>query len=146
MADLKSEAGTLLAGLKEEVALYGRIGAVSTEELRLVKEAELEKATGVLARKQEMLAELGGIEDRIRPLKERWPEIRPVIPPEVQLSFQATLRELSEMLEKLIAVERETEEVLSGQIALVRKRTGPVLSEENVRKAYGVRPEGKRKD
>ena len=54
MADMRAEADILLKGLGEELEAYRKVEAVSAEELRLVKDAELEKATAVLARKQEL--------------------------------------------------------------------------------------------
>ena len=143
MVDVRAEADTLLAGLKEELASYRAVEAISSDELRLVKDAELEKATAVLAKKQELLATIGAIEERIMPLKAKWPEMKNLVPADLKMSFQSTLGDLSNILENLIKLERETEEVLSGQIAVVRKAAPPV-SPDNVRKAYGVKPEGKK--
>jgi len=143
MADVRTEADTLLAGLKEELAAYRQVEAISTDELRLVKDAELEKATAVLAKKQELLGTIGAVEERIRPLKLKWPDMKEHVPADLRNSFQSTLGDLSILLERLISLERETEEVLSGQIAVVRK-AAPAISPDNVRKAYGVKPEGKK--
>ncbi len=141
MADANTEAGTLLAGLRGQLDLYGRIREISRQELGLVKDAELEKATTILAKKQELLTEVGTIEERIKPLKAKWPDLKATIPGDVLSSFQAALGGLSSVLEELIAIERETEEVLSGQIAIVRKQAAPAVAEEKVRRAYGVKRE-----
>jgi hypothetical protein len=61
-------------------------------------------------------------------------------------SFQAVLRELSVLLERLIAIERETEDTLSKQIAIVRKGIPVAAAEERARRIYGAQKEGKRKD
>jgi hypothetical protein len=143
MADVRADADTLLTGLKEELEAYRAVEAISSDELRLVKEAELEKATAVLAKKQELLGTIAAVEERIRPLKAKWPAMKDQVPAELKMSFQSTLGDLSSLLERLIALERETEEVLSGQIAVVRK-AAPSVSPDNVRKAYGVKPEGKK--
>jgi len=145
MAEKRSEADSLLAGLREQLEAYRKVEAYSTDELNLVREAELEKATAVLAKKQEALATVATVEARIAPLKAKWPEMKALVPADIRLSFQEVLGGLSALLERLIALERETEEVLTGQIAVVRK-AAPAISAEGVRKAYGVRPEGKKKD
>src|SRR5688572_4106846 len=118
---VSANADTLLTGLTAEVALYQSILAVSTEELALVKKAELEQATQVLARKQRLLEDVAAIENEIKPLKNEWPQIRTTLTPEEKPKFGAALKQLSDLLERLIALERETEDVLSGQIAQVRK-------------------------
>lgn len=143
MADVRAEADTLLAGLKEELEAYRKVEAISSDELRLVKEAELEKATVILAKKQELLGTIGAVEERIRPLKAGWAVMKDQVSAEIKMTFQSTLGELSSILERLIRIERETEEVLSGQIAVVRK-AAPSVSPDSVRKAYGVKPEGKK--
>jgi hypothetical protein len=146
MAETMVEAQTLLTGLREEAGLYTTILSLSAEELRLVKEAELEKATGVLSLKQRRLDEIGVIEARIRPMKEKWPEIRVSLPSDSLAQFQGTLKELSDTLERLIALERETEDTLSGQISVVRKGIPIAEAEEKAKKAYGAQKEGKKRE
>jgi hypothetical protein len=136
--ELTGEAGTLLAGLREEAVIYGNILAVSGEELKLVKDAELEQATQMLSRKQQMLETIAGIESRVKPLKETWPALRAGLPPSAQSQFSDVLKNLSELLERLIAIERETEEILARQIAIVRKGAGAAAAEERAKKAYGA--------
>jgi hypothetical protein len=132
-----AEGATLLDGLQREAALYRSLIDVSGEELRLVKGAELEQATVLLAKKQQVLEEIGAIEKTVKPLKERWSAIRATLPGETQSKFSSVLKDLSDLLEKLIATERETEEVLSGQIALVKKTRPLPGAEERAKKAYG---------
>lgn len=143
MADVANESATLLAGLQSEAGLYAKVLALSNEELHLVKEAELERATGVLSRKQSHLDEITVIEVRIKPLKQRWPELKAALPSDRQAPFAAVLKDLSDVLERLIAVERETEDVLARQIAMVRKSPmATAATEERAKRAYGVRKEG----
>ena len=139
--ELTGEAGTLLAGLREEAVIYGNILAVSGEELKLVKDAELEQATQMLSRKQQMLEDIANIEGRVKPLKEKWPSIRASLPGPAQGQFADVLKNLSELLERLIAIERETEEILARQIAIVRKGAGAAAAEDRAKKAYGSNKE-----
>ncbi len=143
---MSANADTLLTGLTAEVALYQSILAVSTEELALVKKAELEQATQVLARKQRLLEDVATIENEIKPLKNEWPQIKATLTPEEKPKFGAALKQLSDLLERLIALERETEDVLSGQIAQVRKSPVTMAAEQRAKKAYGEQKEreGKR--
>ncbi len=131
------EAAALLDGLQRESALYRSLIEVSGEELRLVKAAELEQATVLLTRKQGVLEEIAVIEKGVKPLKERWSAIRATLPPDTQAKFSGVLKDLSDLLERLIAIERETEEVLSGQITLVKKARPMPGAEERAKKAYG---------
>lgn len=146
MAEVSGDTKTLLVGLTDEAGLYTKVLSLSTEELQLVKDAELEKATAVLSLKQQKLEQIAEIEARIKPHKERWPQIKAGLPPTSLVPFQEALKELSDLLEKLIAVERETEETLSQQIVTVRKGIPAVAAEERARKAYGAQREGKKKD
>ncbi len=152
MVEARTEMDDLLNGLEEEAGVYRELLAVSREELKLVKDAELEKATEVLSRKQRMLEDIATIEKRIQPAKERWPQVKASLPPDRVSGFQAALKELSDILEKLIAVERETEDVLSRQISIVRKGVRASVTEDQARKAYGAKSpgrksaEGKKKD
>ena len=141
MAETTANSAALLEGLRREVTIYTGVLAVSAEELKLVKDAELEQATAVLSRKQQQLEEIASIEARIKPLKEQWPTIKAGLPPPELSKFQTVLKELSDLLERLIAIERETEEVLSRQIATVRKTPGGAAAEERARKAYGAQKE-----
>lgn len=131
------EATALLDGLQREAGLYRGLIEISGEELRLVKAAELEQATVLLAKKQSVLEEIGAIEKSVKPLKERWSAIRSMLPSETQSKFSTVLKDLSDLLERLIAIERETEEVLSGQIAMVKKARPMPGAEERAKKAYG---------
>jgi len=146
MAEMAVEARILLTGLREEEGIYTKILSLSAEELKLVKEAELEKATGVLSLKQRHLDEIGAIEGRIRPMKEKWPEIRVKLPSDSLAQFQVTLKELSDMLERLITLERETEDTLASQISVVRRGIPVTEAEEKAKKAYGAQKEGKKKE
>jgi len=139
--EVTGEAGTLLAGLREEVVIYGNVLAISGEELKLVKDAELEQATQMLSRKQQMLEDIANIEGRVKPLKEKWPSIRASLPGPAQGQFADVLKNLSELLERLIAIERETEEILARQIAIVRKGAGAAAAEDRAKKAYGSNKE-----
>lgn len=138
---MSANAETLLTGLTAEVALYQSILAVSTEELTLVKKAELEQATQVLARKQGLLEDVAAIENEIKPLKNEWPLIKAGLTPEQKPKFSEALKQLSELLERLIALERETEEILSGQIAQVKKSPVTMAAESRAKKAYGEQKE-----
>ena len=146
MAEISAEAKTLLDGLKEEAGIYRIVLSLSTEELDLVKEAELEKATTALSSKQQKLEQIATIESRIKPHKSHWPEIKATLPSGPLDSFQDVLRELSDLLEKLISVERETEETLSKQIGIVRRSVPAAAAEERARKAYGTQKEGKKRN
>lgn len=141
MVETTADSNSLLEGLRREVAIYQSVLAISGEELRLVKDAELEQATVVLSKKQQQLEEIAAVEVRIKPLKERWPAIKAALPPPDLSKFQTVLKDLSELLEQLIAIERETEDVLSRQIATVRKSPGGAAAEERARRAYGVQKE-----
>lgn len=144
--EVTGEAGTLLSGLREEVVIYGNILAVSGEELKLVKDAELEQATQMLSAKQRMLEDIASIEGRVKPLKEKWPSIKASLPAPAQAQFADVLKNLSDLLERLIAIERETEEILARQIAIVKKGAGAAAAEERAKKAYGAQKgrEGKK--
>ena len=122
MADVRADVDTLLAGLKEELEAYRKVEAISADELRLVKEAELEKATAVLAKKQELLGTIAGIEERIRPLKMKWSEMKDLVPADLKMTFQSTLGELSTILERLISLERETERYCPDRLRLCARR------------------------
>lgn len=138
---MSANADTLLTGLTAEVALYQSILAVSTEELALVRKAELEQATQVLARKQSLLEDVAAIENEIKPLKNEWPLIKAGLTAEQKPKFGDALKQLSELLERLIALERETEEILSGQIAQVKKSPVTMAAESRAKKAYGEQKE-----
>lgn len=146
MVEIAAEAKTLLDGLREEVDLYRRVLTLSTEELGLVRDAELEKATATLSSKQQRLEDIATIESRIKPHKERWPEIRASLASSPLAAFQAVLKDLSDLLEKLIEIERETEETLSRQIGIVRRSAPAAAAEERARKAYGAQKEGKKRN
>jgi len=146
VAGITAEAQALLAGLREEADIYTKVLSLSGEELVLVKEAELEKATAVLSLKQRQLDQIGEIEARLKTAKDRWPEIRAGLPPEEARAFQDVLKELSGLLARLIALERETEDILSKQIAIVRKGIPASSPEERARRIYGAQKEGKKKD
>ncbi len=141
MGEPAADHSALLEGLRREVAIYQSVLAISAEELKLVKDAELEQATVVLSRKQQQLEEIAAIEAKIKPLKERWPAIKAGLKPAELSQFQAVLRDLSDLLERLIALERETEDILSRQIATVRKSPGGAAAEERARRAYGAQKE-----
>jgi len=141
------EADTLLEGLKEETGLYRKLLSVSSDELRLVKDAELEKATSLISEKQTILDSIAVVEQRIKPSKERWPEIKAALPAGRQSEFQAALKDLSDVLERLIGLERETEDTLSGQIRTIKgagRRMPAGSTEEQARRAYGAQKEAKR--
>jgi hypothetical protein len=146
MSEVTGEAGTLLTGLREEVVIYGNVLAISGEELKLVKDAELEQATQMLTKKQQMLEDIATIEGRVKPMKAKWPSIRASLPAPAQGQFADVLRNLSDLLERLIAIERETEEILARQIAIVKKGAGAAAAEDRAKKAYGAQKdrEGKK--
>ncbi|MEK7475026.1 MAG: hypothetical protein AAB152_05265 [Candidatus Coatesbacteria bacterium] len=146
LSEVTGEAGTLLAGLREEVVIYGSVLAISGEELKLVKDAELEQATQMLTKKQQMLEDIANIESRVKPMKEKWPSIRASLPAPAQGQFADVLRNLSDLLERLISIERETEEILARQIAIVKKGAGAAAAEDRAKKAYGAQKdrEGKK--
>lgn len=141
MVEPAGDSAALLEGLRREVAIYQSVLAISGEELRLVKDAELEQATVVLSKKQQQLEEIAAIETRIKPFKERWSAIKAGLPPPELSKFQTVLKDLSQLLEQLIAIERETEDILSRQIATVRKSPGGAAAEERARRAYGAQKE-----
>ena len=134
---MTAEAATLLDGLTREAGLYRGLVEVSTEELSLVKSHELERATVLLTKKQQALEAIAEVEKTIRPLKEQWPAMKAKLPAGESGPFSAVLKDLSDLLERLIALERETETVLSGQIATVRKAWPAAGAEERAKKAYG---------
>jgi len=141
MVEAAADSAPLLEGLRREVAVYQSVLGISGEELRLVKDAELEQATVILSKKQQLLEEIASIEVRIKPLKERWPALKAALKPAELSQFQTVLKDLSDLLERLITIERETEDILSRQIATVRKGPGGAAAEDRARRAYGAQKE-----
>jgi hypothetical protein len=133
----------VLRTLNEEAELCVRLAELRARQRQLIDAGEAEPLLDVLADKQQAIAQVGRIENQLRPLKADWTERRRHFRPAQRVAIGDALSRVRSLLEELIARETEDAEALAARKDEVADELQQFDCKRRLGTAYGAAAVGR---
>ena len=109
----------------QEQACYTVLLDLSRRQRAIISDGPIDELLGILGQKQQVLAKIGDIEERLRPFKLDWSSVQESLDENDRQVLDLALGTVEELLSELIALEKECEAMLVER----RDETGRKLEE-----------------
>jgi hypothetical protein len=125
----------LLELFGQEKACYTSLLDLSRRQKSVIEAGEVEALLTIISQKQSVLYQVAGVEDRLIPYKRNWRAVRESIDEDDRQMLDMALSTVGELLAELIALEKESEEILSHRrdqtrVELVEAARGRAVHEK----------------
>lgn len=107
-----SDLDDLLEYLGQEQACYTSLLDLSRQQKEVITDGEVDDLLQTLSQKQKVLARIGEIETKLLPFKQNWGDVRASLDDDDRQVLDLALGTVEELLAELIALEKESEQLL----------------------------------
>jgi hypothetical protein len=104
----------LLELLGQEQACYTSLLDLSRRQRSVIEEHDVDRLLVLLGQKQQILTRVAGIEEQLRPYKERWKSLHESLDADDRQVLDLALSTVGELLSELIELEKASEQLLKG--------------------------------
>ena len=137
----------ILTALEEQAACYKRLAKLADRQHQHVQQGQTEALLEVLARRQEVLDQIAGLESTLVPAKRKWSDYAGALPAPQRAQAEALLAQTRELLEQITTADRNDALVLQQRkLNLGRQintaQTARTINRNYAAAAYGVRKPG----
>lgn len=126
----------LLEYFGREQACYTALLDLSRRQKRIIEEGEVDELLRLLGQKQNMLARVGEVETLLAPYKRNWRTLRQTLDDNDRQVLDLALATVEELLAELIALEKESEQLLVERRDLARVELESAARGGNAHQAY----------
>ena len=124
--------------LRHEKSLYAKFMELSRRQLGVIEQGDVSELLSLLGRKQELLEQMGGVEQELAPAKRNWGQFRTTLSREQRPTVQTLIDEVRGVLKDLIALEKKGEESLQAQRRQTLEQIKQTERGSQLGKAYGA--------
>ena len=124
--------------LQDEFVLYSDMLQLYSNESRLIEEGRIDDFTASLREKEEYLNKEMYLEKVIAPLKNDWNRCRGIVSEELQLQIQELIDRFKALVEKLVAHQKENEDLLAKKNQEDAKSLSAVRKGRHFNKTYSI--------
>ena len=130
-------ASELIELLEEQRRIYEQLGRLSEKQTELVREADAEALLALLSQRQAHIDQLLATNERLEPIKQRWPELWAELDDYTQNDIRALMNDVQQMLNAIIEQDEADRRSLAAQRAQVGDGLRKVSGGAAVNRAYG---------
>lgn len=133
----EAEAGRVLALLERQRDLYRRLKDLAARQRQVVTAQEPEQLLEVLAERQKYVHALSGVNEELRPIRDRWPAIHARMTPGQQERATAVLQDVQRTLAEILEGDEQDARLLSARMSTIRQETLGLAACSRAHAAYG---------
>lgn len=135
----------IISALDEQVACYRRLAKLAEAQHECIQHEQTEKLIEVLARRQEVLDRITGLEKTVGLVKRQWPQYLATLDPARRQRADALLAETRQLLERITSADRDDVLVLQQRKVNLGRQIAQTSAARTVNRsyaaaAYGARP------
>lgn len=131
-----AELRDLLEYIGQEQACYTSLLDLSRKQHSVIESGDVDSLLALLGRKQKVLARVCDIEESLRPYKRRWSQIRSDLGDDDSQVLDMALSTVEELLAELIAIEKESEQLLVARRDDCERQLQQTVEAKTVDKTY----------
>ncbi len=128
----------LIALLEAQCALYGRLRELTVQQREAARTEDPSALLGLLGRRQEVLAELNALDERVRPIRQEWETVRRRLPDGARARAAAIFQETRAVLESILQSDREVSEELEARKTQTAAAISQIGQARRAHAAYGA--------
>lgn len=132
----KADFHNLLEYFGQEQACYTSLLDLSRRQRDVIEGGDVDSLLSLLARKQQVLLDVSRIEEKLQPYKRTWKQVRESIGASGRQKLDLALSTVEELLAELIALERESEQVLAQKRDETERELAATVRGRAVNQAY----------
>jgi hypothetical protein len=139
------ETDPIIVALQEQVECYRRLAKLAEVQHEYVQQNQTEELLKVLARRQEVLEQIGLLERRIGPVKKEWQAYAARLDKAARAKAEFLVGETRALLEQITAADRNDALVLQQRKLNLGRQINQATAARQVNRsyaaaAYGARP------
>lgn len=132
----------LLELFGREQACYTSLLDLSRRQKQIIETGDVDDLLQVLGQKQKVLSRVGEVENLLLPYKRNWPAIRSSLDSNDRQVLDLALATVEELLAELIALEKESEQLLIKRRDVVETELHEAVKVGHIQQAYtGKQPD-----
>ena len=132
------DAARLAADLGEQVECYRRLARLAESQHAFVEQGATDRLLEVLQGRQAELGRITAIEERLRPIKRRWPEVSAALPAGERESAEAMFHEARSLLASITAADQGDALVLQQRKLNLGKQIAAATGARTVNRNYAA--------
>lgn len=133
----------LLEYFGQEQACYTQLLDLSQRQRHSIEANDVDELLRILSQKQNVLERVGAIERSLLPYKQNWQRLRGELEESARQVLDVALATVEELLNDLIAAEKESERLLVARRDACRNELNAAAAGSAAHQAYASRPGGK---
>lgn len=138
---VNSDLHDLLEYLGEEQACYTSLLDLSRQQKQIILGGDVDQLLVTLSQKQKILGKVGEIEQQLAPFKRNWRQVRSELDGNQKQVLDIALGTVEELLAELIALEKESEQLLIERRNQCEQELSETARGSQVTNAYSPRPD-----
>lgn len=133
----EADAERVLALLERQRDLYRRLKDLAARQRQVVTAQEPERLLEVLAERQKHVEALAGVNEELRPIRDRWPLIHAKMTPGQQERATALLQDVQTTLVGILEGDEQDARLLSARMSTIRQEALGLAACSRAHAAYG---------
>jgi hypothetical protein len=134
----------IITALEEQVGCYRKLTRLAEAQREHVQQSHMEGLLDVLRNRQEILDQLGRLEEIVTPAKRRWTEFLDEVESDARSRAEQLLAETRRLLEQIMASDRTDVLALEQRKLNIGKEIKQAVGARQINKTYAVAAYGKR--
>jgi hypothetical protein len=139
------ENNSLILALTDQVACYRKLAKLADQQHFYVQNSQTDQLLDILQRRQEVLDQIGSLEQIIAPAKRNWAQQIAALPADQSEQAEAMLAETRRLLEQITTADRNDAIVLQQRKLNLGIQINKTSSARVVNKNYAAAAYGKRR-
>lgn len=131
-------ADRVLALLRQQRDRYQDLKGLASRQRILVTSGEPERLLGVLTERRKHVDRLGELDNEVRRLSRRWPDLYRAMDPGQRRDADGLIEEVRRTLQEILASDEEDARLLSARMAGVRQQSDGLAESRRAYAAYGT--------
>jgi len=132
---------SFLEDLQAQLGLYHDISGLNKRQMALLEapeNADPDELLTLVGQKQNIMSELGVLEERVRPMRDLWHDARPSLPDTVRDFADKLLAELSQTIKQVLEMEDAAHARLQTIMAQTQAGIDSIRKKSQVNRAYAA--------
>lgn len=134
-----AQVNAFIDAIRRQRDCYARMTEMAQLQIELLEKGDTQGIQFLLVKKQELLDEIEAVEARVKPIKQKWDEVRNHLDPADLAEAEQALVEVRDTLGQLIQLEDEWKSQVESRQGQARERLNKLAQGRRMNQAYGAR-------
>ena len=133
----EADAQALISLLRRQVSIYTRLEQLSGRQRGLIAAEDQQQLLALLAERQKLVDQLGGLNQSLLPLQDYWRANREAVAPALRKEADQLVGRAGEILQRVLGADEQDARILSARKAQTAKQVTALAQGRQAFEAYG---------